>query len=339
MLTHNLHLPILSTSQASPAITHNETLRRLDALIQASVETALSSPPDEAVAGQNFIVAAAPTGIWAGQAGNIAAFQDGAWEFLVSREGWRVWRKDSAAFWMFDGEAWGPCPVDAPMAGINATPDATNRLAVAAPASLFTHEGGSHRLTINKAAGAQTASIVMQDNFSGRAEIGLTGDDDFHFKTSANGADWTEAFRIAAANGKLTLTAGLSSPLSLANGGTGASTALGALAALGVRHMIGSIADDSVATVNLGESVFGCFALLLPNTSVVPTGLLYLRLAPSPQVVPIAMAGGTPGIYTTNLTGTTGTDGRVNIAGLEGGIIKVENRHGYAVSYTLYILR
>src|SRR5690554_989437 len=102
MLTHNLHLPILSTSQASPAITHNEALRRLDAMIQASVETVRSSPPDEPAAGQNFIVSAAGSGPWAGQAGNIAAFQDGAWEFLVPQEGWRVWRRDSDAFWMFD---------------------------------------------------------------------------------------------------------------------------------------------------------------------------------------------------------------------------------------------
>jgi len=338
MLTHNLRLPIISTSQASPAITHNETLRRLDALIQASVEAVRAAPPDEPVAGQNYIVAASPTGAWAGQAGNIAAFQDGAWEFLAPLEGWCVWRKDIAAFRMFDGDAWVAGPVDAPMAGINATPDATNRLAVGAAASLFNHDGGGHRLTINKAASGQTASIVMQDDFSGRAEIGLTGDNDFHFKTSANGSDWTEAFRVAASNGKLTLSAGLSSPLSLANGGTGAVNALGALAALGLRYTASAIADDTVATINTGGALYGCLALFLPNIGSIPAGLLFMRLAPSPQVMPIAV-NGTLGTYTTDLTGTTGTDGRINIAAQDGGVIKIENRYGFAVNYTVYILR
>lgn len=57
--------------------------------------------------------------------------------------------------------------------GIATSWDATNRLAVASPASLFTHQGAGHQLKIDKAASTDTASLLYQDNGSGRAEIGL----------------------------------------------------------------------------------------------------------------------------------------------------------------------
>ncbi|MEL7050152.1 MAG: hypothetical protein AAFO75_14560, partial [Pseudomonadota bacterium] len=76
------------------------------------------------------------------------------------------------------------------------TADTTNRFAVASPASLFTHATGDHRLKINKGAEADTAAVLYQSNYSGRAEIGLTGDDDFHFKVSPDGTNFHEAIII-----------------------------------------------------------------------------------------------------------------------------------------------
>jgi hypothetical protein len=92
--------------------------------------------------------------------------------------------------------------------GINATADLTNRLAVGADASLFTHAGTAHRLKLNKASAADTASLLYQDNFSSRAEIGLTGDDAFHVKVSPNGSSWFEALNIAQGSGLVTLPIG-----------------------------------------------------------------------------------------------------------------------------------
>ena len=48
---------------------------------------------------------------------------------------------------------------------------------------------GDHRLLIDKASPANTASQVFQSGASGRAEIGLAGDDDLHLKVSPDGVN------------------------------------------------------------------------------------------------------------------------------------------------------
>ncbi len=47
----------------------------------------------------------------------------------------------------------------APLVGVNTTADATDRLAVKSPASLFDDGGGDHRMKINKATAGDTASL------------------------------------------------------------------------------------------------------------------------------------------------------------------------------------
>jgi hypothetical protein len=164
---------------------------------------ALAAPPASPPAGVRHIVAAGASGAWTGRAGQIAAFQHGGWAFYAPLEGWLAYVADEAKLYAFDGAGWNSMAASEAMArlGINAGADNTNRLAVASPASLFTHDGADHRLTINKAAGADTASVVMSHAYSGRAEIGLAGDDHFRIKVSADGASWREALRINANTG------------------------------------------------------------------------------------------------------------------------------------------
>jgi hypothetical protein len=93
----NLALPFLAAGQAQKHVTVNEALRRLDALVQAAVEsTALSAPPVTPAEGQRWIVGPAPTGAWTGQAGRIASWSDGAWTFLVPLDGWLIWDRAQA---------------------------------------------------------------------------------------------------------------------------------------------------------------------------------------------------------------------------------------------------
>ena len=90
-----------------------------------------------------------------------------------------------------------------------ATADATNRLSLNAPASLFNHAGAGHQVKLNKATAADTGSILFQTGFSGRAEIGLAGSDDLQVKVSADGATWFNALQLDRASGRLRLFAGL----------------------------------------------------------------------------------------------------------------------------------
>ena len=204
--TPNLKLPYIMAAQAQKHVTHNEAIRSLDALVQLAVlDRDLPTPPVTPIDGQRYLVAAAAIGAWLGKSNQIAAYQDGNWNFLQPKEGWLAWVSDEDKLYAFDGTNWAIAPGGlsdpVPKLGINATSDTTNRLVVAAPASLFNHDGAGHQQKINKANTASTASQLYQVAFSGRAEIGLAGDDDFHFKVSPNGAVWTDALVLRAATG------------------------------------------------------------------------------------------------------------------------------------------
>lgn len=84
-----------------------------------------------------------------------------------------------------------------------ATADATNRLAISAPASLFNHAGAGHQVKLNKAAATDTGSFLFQTGFSGRAEFGLTGSDDFQIKVSGDGAAWFTALQLERTSGRV----------------------------------------------------------------------------------------------------------------------------------------
>jgi hypothetical protein len=214
--TVHLALPLLEASQAQKHVTHNEALERVDALSQlAVISRTLSAPPASPVEGDRYLIAASPTAAWTGHAGELAYRAGGAWQFATPRTGWRVWVEAESAFLVFDGSAWsaisgggggGPLQ-NLPLVGINTTADAANKLSVSSDNVLLTHAGSSVRLKLNKNAAADTASLLYQDSFSGRAELGLTGDDNFHFKVSPDGTAWTEAIVIDRTSGQVTLAA------------------------------------------------------------------------------------------------------------------------------------
>ncbi|MDZ4118022.1 DUF2793 domain-containing protein [Phaeovulum sp.] len=345
--TPNLVLPYLAANQSQKHVTVNEALRRLDALVQVTVQSAvLATPPGSPTEGQRWIIPAAPTGAWAGHAGQIAAWQDGAWAFYAPLDGWTavdvstdmlllynagtgIWTGlitgvfTDAAFTLQDdidptklarfqiagftagatrvftlpdattslaglavaqtfsakqtlsnanndlgtstgtgttnlatgatlngsaktvnigtagvsgsttnltigsavAGALGTLTINSPtvtfgssvsaiaMAAANvsalylslggASADATNRLSINAPASLFNHAGAGHQVKVNKAAATDTGSFLFQTGFSGRAEFGLTGSDDFQIKVSADGATWFNALQLERTSGRV----------------------------------------------------------------------------------------------------------------------------------------
>ena len=76
--TTNLRLPYIMPAQAQKHVTHNEALRRLDALVQLSVVSrTLNAPPTEPAEGVAYIVPQGAEPNWGEDAGRIVSFQDG----------------------------------------------------------------------------------------------------------------------------------------------------------------------------------------------------------------------------------------------------------------------
>ena len=191
-----LGLPFLLPAQAQKHVTHNEALERLDMVTQLTVVAFdADTPPAAPQPGQIWALGAAPSGAWAGQAGALAAWAGDSWHFIAPQPGWHAAQGTMLRIW--DGTIWA-APELGMLAtlGVNAAADSTNRLAVGSAASLLTHEGAGHQLKINKAAAGDTASLLFQTGFSGRAEMGTAGNDDWSIKVSPDGSAWTEALVI-----------------------------------------------------------------------------------------------------------------------------------------------
>ena len=201
-LSPRLELPYLEPAQAQKHVTHNEALHSLDMLVQLSVEAFdENTPPGLPVTGQVFALGAAPTGDWAGQANMLALREDSGWTFRAPQPGWSATLAGGADLRIWDGSQWqvaaGQTQNLAGL-GVNTTSDATNRLAVAAPATLLTHAGADHRVTVNKATDTDTASLLFQSGWTGHAEMGLAGDTGFSIKVSPDGSSWNDALALSA---------------------------------------------------------------------------------------------------------------------------------------------
>ncbi len=219
--TH-LNLPFILPAQAQKHITHNEALIALDVLTQlAVIDRHLPTPPISPGTGDRYIVAAAPTGDWTGHANDIAHFDGAAWLFHAPQPGWCAFLLDELGLVAFDGTDWLPVfglDHQAARLGLNTAADATNRLAVKSDAVLLSHDdvtpgSGDMRVVMNKASVADTAALLFQTGFSGRAELGTAGDDKLHLKLSPDGSTWSEALVADPATASLTLSA----PLGLAS--------------------------------------------------------------------------------------------------------------------------
>lgn len=208
-----LSLPLILPAQAQKHVTHNEALRLLDLIVQlAVIDRTRTAPPALPTEGDRHIVASPATGLWEGQDGKIAAFWGGAWAFLTPQAGWLARVIDEDATLAHSGGAWVAAltpPETLPKLGIATSADTTNRLSVSSPASLFDNAGQGHQIKVNKAAATDTASLLFQTAFSGRAEMGLTGNDSFSIKVSGNGTAFATTLTADPTTGSVTLPEGL----------------------------------------------------------------------------------------------------------------------------------
>jgi len=195
--TYNLTMPYIQGGQAQKHITHNDAIRTLDTVVQLSVVDQASTPPTTPLDGARYIVGPSASGDFVGRDGQIALHEAGGWTFVAPLPGWIAFDQTSGGHITFDGSMWASLSTGGGIVaqlGVNTAADATNKLAVSADAVLLTHDtGGGHQLKINKATIADSASLLFQTGYSGRAEFGTTGNDGFSIKLSGDGATWIDA--------------------------------------------------------------------------------------------------------------------------------------------------
>jgi hypothetical protein len=220
--TTHLSLPFLDAAQARKHVTHNEALQLLDALTQLSVIARdQTSAPASPVEGDRYLVGAGATGAFAGKDGEIAAWLSGGWVFLSPQAGWLTYVAAENRALFHDGSIWRDAGLalaelqNLELLGVGATADASNPFALKANAALFAAktvaEGGDGdlRIKLSKETSGDTLSHLYQTNYSGRAETGLTGDDDFHVKVSADGATWRDSIRVDRSSGRVSFPSGV----------------------------------------------------------------------------------------------------------------------------------
>jgi len=214
--TH-LNLPYIQPAQAQKHVTHNEAIELLDLIVHLTVQDFdATTPPGTPAEGETWALGLAPTDAWAGHPGKIASFRGGGWLFVTPQTGWQAYSIIAEDIRVYTGAIWVSAGTDPSFdnlsgVGINATADTTNKLSVASEAVLFNHAGASHQLKLNKASSTDTASLLFQSNWSGRAEMGLAGNDDFAVKVS-DGTTWFTGLTVLGSTGAVQINEVLSLP-------------------------------------------------------------------------------------------------------------------------------
>ncbi len=246
--TPRLALPYLAAAQAQKHVTMNAALALLDGLVQTAVESrSTAAEPTAPADGAIYILPAGAVGIdWAGRAaGTALRFEAGAWSVLQSQPGWLAYVKDEGVLLVQGSAGWGDVGLalrslqNLTQLGVGTTADGTNLLSVKTAAVLFSNLGADLQLKLNKAATANTGSMLLQSGYSGRAEVGLCGDDNLHLKVSPDGSAWSDALVVSSGAGARVAVDGAVQVKSLAKAALPTAASQGAGALLFVSDEVG----------------------------------------------------------------------------------------------------
>ncbi|NJR20558.1 MAG: DUF2793 domain-containing protein [Hyphomonadaceae bacterium] len=211
----NLGFNFLQASQADKHVVMNEALELLDILVgQRVLEIGRVNAPSAPNVGDTYVVGAPAAGVWAGQDQRLAIWRGDVWQFLTPRAGWTV-ADASAGFAVkvFDGTSWKSPSVQGAQLSHIAAIGLGQSASLTTPFSAYLNEaswravpageGGTDdvRIFTRKARTSATASIVFQNGFSGRAETGLCGDDNYTIRVSQDGDIWRTGMSVNAATG------------------------------------------------------------------------------------------------------------------------------------------
>ena len=335
--TTHLGLPYIDAAQSQKHVTHNLALEVLDTVVQLSVAARnILTPPATLPADPRYLIGIGATGTFAGYDGCIASYIDAVWTFATPQAGWRLFVEAESVFLIFDGASWHDISWliktldNLTHCGIGTTADAVNLLSAKLNSALFaaksTSEGGTGdlRFTLNKSSVSNTVSQLYQNNWSGRAETGLTGDDHFHIKVSPDGSNWHESINIDPATGIVSFPAGTS--------GSSAAFTIGTVTALaaGVTPTASITGSGGAYTLNLGipagatgaagaAGVAGATGATGPAPTLTIGTVTGLAVGTMPKATITGLNGG----YTLNLgipAGATGATGATGAAGPAGAV-------------------
>jgi hypothetical protein len=137
MTTVNNGIPFVPENTIDPAAGLNLSLNTIDALLQILVQTVgANTPPASPTNGARYIVGAAPTTAWSGQANKLARWLDGAWQFFDARYALNAadgqWYGRSGATWAQLGGALADGSVTNPKLADMATQTIKGRASVGA---------------------------------------------------------------------------------------------------------------------------------------------------------------------------------------------------------------
>lgn len=105
--TNRLTLPLLQPAQAQKHVTVNESLMRLDGLVNlVLVSRSVTTPPTTVVDGVSHGVPDGAVDAWAGKGGKVAIGSNGGWVFAQPQLGWRGFIADEGRAAIHDGVDW-----------------------------------------------------------------------------------------------------------------------------------------------------------------------------------------------------------------------------------------
>lgn len=234
--TNNLKLPLLIQSQANKELCHNEALIIIDAILNNGIKLKdLTEPPETYSTGDLFLIGNNATGIYTNHDNQLTFYYNG-WHFLIPRAGMLLFSIVDAKLMYYNESSWKLIENGLPnefdlnnmeasdiivydgttnkwinskilqnlvKLGIGTMANDDNKLAVASPYILFNNNGNSCQLKINKNTLTDSSSLLFQSNWTGYAEFGLVGDNEFALKISNDGNNWTEVFKCDGATGRI----------------------------------------------------------------------------------------------------------------------------------------
>jgi hypothetical protein len=127
--SNRLGLPYILPAQAQKHVTVNEALRKLDGIVQLSLQSPLTdAPPENPVSGASYFIASGAAGAWAHHGGQIATWQDDGWIFVAPQLGWRAYLLNQNVLAIFDGSAWVPLQAGSGSSTASDDPDRLNMI-------------------------------------------------------------------------------------------------------------------------------------------------------------------------------------------------------------------